>query len=53
MSRDVRPAKGLVQVLPGHLTAGCTFPFARMAVISSRRHGLDEASAEAKKRKKE
>ena len=52
MSRDVRPAKGLVQVLPGHLTAGCTFPFARMAVISSRRHGLDEASAEAKKRKK-
>ena len=26
MSRDVRPAKGLVQVLPGHLTAGCTFP---------------------------
>ena len=51
MSRDVRPAKGLVQVLPGHLTAGCTFPFARMAVISSRRHGLDEA-AEAKKRKK-
>ena len=51
MSRDVRPAKGLVQVLPGHLTAGCTFPFAQMAVISSRRHGLDEA-AEAKKRKK-
>ena len=51
MSRDVRPAKGLVQVLPGHLNAGCTFPFARMAVISSRRHGLDEA-AEAKKRKK-
>ena len=51
MSRDVRPAKGLVQVLPGHLTAGCNFPFARMAVISSRRHGLDEA-AEAKKRKK-
>ena len=51
MSRDVRPAKGLVQVLSGHLNAGCTFPFARMAVISSRRHGLDEA-AEAKKRKK-
>ena len=28
MSRDVRPTKGIVQVLPGHLTAGCTFPFA-------------------------
>ena len=39
----------LVQVLPGHLTAGCTFPFAHAAVISSRRHGLDEeAAAEAK-----
>lgn len=53
MSRDVRPAKGLVQVLPGHLTGGCTFPFARCAVLSSRRHGLDEqAAARAKKRKK-
>ena len=52
MSRDVRPAKSLVQVLPGHLTAGCTFPFARVAVISSRRHGLDDEAAENKKRKK-
>ena len=32
MSRDVRPAKGILQVLPGHLTAGCTFPFAHAAV---------------------
>ena len=52
MSRDVRPAKGLVQILPGHLTAGCTFPFAHVAVLSSRRHGLDEAGENAKKRKK-
>ena len=53
MSRDVCPAKGVLQVLPGHLTAGCTFPFAHAAVLSSRRHGLDEeAAAEAKKRKK-
>ena len=52
MSRDVRPAKGLVQILPGHLTAGCTFPFAHVAVLSSRRHGLDEASEAAKKRNK-
>ena len=53
MSRDVRPAKGILQVLPGHLTAGCTFPFAHAAVLSSRRHGLDEeAAAETKKRKK-
>ncbi len=42
-----------MQVLPGHLTAGCTFPFAHAAVVSSRRHGLDEeAAAETKKRKK-
>ena len=52
LSRDVRPAKGLVQVLPGHLTAGCTFPFAHAAVLSSRRHGLDEEAETAKKRKK-
>ena len=51
MSRDVRPAKKLVQVLPGHLSGGASFPFARAAVLSSRRHGLDEA-AETKKRKK-
>ena len=51
LSRDVRPAKGIVQILPGHLTAGCTFPFAHAAVLSSRRHGLDEA-AETKKKKK-
>ena len=53
MSRDVRPTKGIVQVLPGHLTAGCTFPFAHAAVLSSRRHGLEEeTAAETKKRKK-
>lgn len=52
MSRDVRPVKGLVQVLPGHLHGGCTFPFAHAAVLSSRRHGTEEGAAEAKKRKK-
>ncbi len=51
MSRDVRPTKGLVQVLPGHLSAGCTFPFARFALITSRRHGTEETT-ERKKRKK-
>ena len=53
MSRDIRPSPGLVQVLPGHLNAGCTLPFARCAVLTSRRHGVDEAAgAAAKKRKK-
>ena len=45
MSRDLRPSKGVVQVLPGHLNAGCTFPFAHAAVLSSRRHGLEEDAA--------
>ena len=52
MSRDLRPSPGVVQVLPGHLTAGCTLPFARCAVLTSRRHGVDEADAGAKRRKK-
>ena len=52
MSRDIRPSPGLVQVLPGHLNAGCSLPFARCAVLTSRRHGVDEADAGAKRRKK-
>ena len=52
MSRDVRPSKKLVQILPGHLHGGCSFPFGRFAVLSSRRHGLDEAAEQKKKRKK-
>ena len=52
MSRDVRPSKKLVQILPGHLHGGCNFPFGRFAVLSSRRHGLDEAAEQKKKRKK-
>ena len=53
MSRDIRPSPGLVQVLPGHLNAGCTLPFARCAVLTSRRHGIGEGDeAKAKKRKK-
>ncbi len=52
MSRDIRPSPGLVQVLPGHLTAGCSLPFARCAVLTSRRHGVEEADAGTKRRKK-
>ena len=52
MSRDIRPGPGLVQVLPGHLNAGCSLPFARCAVLTSRRHAVEEGDAQAKKRKK-
>ena len=52
MSRDIRPSPGVVQVLPGHLNAGCSLPFARCAVLTSRRHGAEEPDAGAKRRKK-
>src|SRR5699024_9549827 len=52
MSRDIRPSPGLVQVLPGHLNAGCTLPVARCAVRSSRGHGVDEAAAAAANQRK-
>ena len=50
----MRPAKGIVQVLPGHLTAGCTFP------VCSRGRALvpcgmvwTKTAAETKKRKEQ
>ncbi|MCI7192886.1 transcription-repair coupling factor, partial [bacterium] len=44
-------APGLVQVLPGHLSAGCQFPFARYAVLTGRALG-ESGAARQKKRKK-
>ena len=44
-------APGLVQVLPGHLSAGCQFPFARYAVLTGRALG-ESGTAHQKNRKK-
>ncbi|MDD6718295.1 MAG: transcription-repair coupling factor [bacterium] len=44
-------APGLVQVLPGHLSAGCQFPFAHYAVLTGRALG-ESGTARQKKRKK-
>ena len=44
-------APGLVQVLPGHLSVGCQFPFARYAVLTGRALG-ESGTARQKKRKK-
>lgn len=44
------PAAGLVQVLAGHLSAGCEFPFAKYALLTGRAFG--ETSSQKKKRKK-
>ena len=52
--REGEPAPGTVLVRTGHLTAGCSFPFAKAAVFSSRRHGLEETDTPApKKRRKD
>mgnify|MGYP005788922695 FL=1 len=45
------PAPGLVQVLPGHLSSGCEYPFAKYALITGRAFG-ESAAAKRKKAKK-
>ena len=45
---DTAPAPGLVQVLPGHLSSGCEYPFAKYALITSRAFG-ESAAAKRKK----
>ena len=45
---DTAPASGLVQVLPGHLSSGCEYPFAKYALITSRAFG-ESAAAKRKK----
>ena len=45
-ARDAVAAPGLVNVLPGQMTGGCEYPFARYALITGRR----QADAEGKRR---
>ena len=47
------PAKGQVQVLPGHLSAGCELPFANYAVLSARAFGQSSAQKRKPKRMKD
>ena len=46
-------AKGQVQVLPGHLSAGCELPFANYAVLSARAFGQSSAQKRKPKRMKD
>ena len=48
---DTKP--GTVQVLPGHLSAGCEYPFARYALITGRAIGADHKAKAAKKKNKD
>ena len=53
MSRDVLPRPGVVQVLPGHLSGGCDLPFARYALITSRRAAAAEGSEKKRRKNKD
>ncbi len=50
---EVLPAPGIVYALPGHLTGGVQFPFAKFALITGRRQGTsgDKAKQRAKRNK--
>ncbi len=48
---DADPDAGTVQVLAGHVSGSCAFPFAKYALISSRRHGLTEQEGVRKAKK--
>ena len=50
---EAAPASGLVQVLPGHLSAGCEYPFARYAIFTGRAFGESVTAKKTPKRNKD
>ena len=50
---DTPPAPGLVQVLPGQLSAGCELPFARFALLTARAFGQSGTAKRKPKRNKD
>ena len=48
---DAAPAAGLVQVLAGQLSAGCSLPFAKYAVFTARAFGVSTAQKKKKRNK--
>lgn len=48
---EVSPAAGLVQILPGQLSAGCSLPFAKYAVFTARAFGVSSAQKKKKRNK--
>ena len=51
-SPDIAPSAGVVQVLPGMLSAGADLPFARFALITSRRAAAFSGKKPTKKKSK-
>ena len=45
------PSAGLVQILPGQLSAGCSLPFAKYAVFTARAFGVSGAQKKKKRNK--
>ena len=48
---DAPPSAGLVQVLSGQLSAGCSLPFAQYAVFTARAFGVSTAQKKKKRNK--
>ena len=51
IDEDAPPSAGLVQVLPGQLSAGCSLPFAQYAVFTARAFGVSTAQKKKKRNK--
>ena len=48
---DAAPGAGLVQVLPGQLSAGCSVPFAKYALFTARAFGISSTQKKKKRNK--
>ena len=48
---DAAPRAGLVQILPGQLSAGCSVPFAKYALFTARAFGISSAQKKKKRNK--
>lgn len=48
---DAVPGAGLVQVLPGQLSAGCSVPFAKYALFTARAFGISSTQKKKKRNK--
>ncbi len=51
-AKDVRPGPGVIAVRPGHTHAGVEYPFARYALLTSRKAGEEQTGKKRVKRNK-
>ena len=48
---ETEPSAGMVQILPGQLSAGCSLPFAKFALFTARAFGVSGAQKKKKRSK--